>query len=106
MLVTKIQESSVASEYTCEEIKKSIIENLIKVFGSYDDPHGIIPLLEENDLFGNDCMFYIAEYELSHILNQRIFDSYINQKWNGRFDAESSIFDHSMQMQIYKTDTG
>jgi hypothetical protein len=96
MLVDEIQKGFNFGDYTCNEIKDSLVKNMAKVFGSYKDSDSLIILLEENDLFGKDCLFYIANYELSVIFNQQIFDSYINKKWNGRVEIDGHIDDFSI----------
>jgi hypothetical protein len=82
--------------YKIELIQEAIVGNLIKVAEAYEDPDLLIILMEENDLYGNDCFYYINKFDLSIILNTRIFDEYMTKRWNGRVNVNGSILDFSV----------
>ena len=67
---------------------------------SYKDPNALINLLEQHDLYGKTCFWYIREYGLSILLNTPIFDQYISTRWTGRVNINSSILDFSTTWMV------
>jgi hypothetical protein len=76
-------------------MKNKIEEQLKKIIDVYKDPHEIIQLMENQDIFGYDCFFYMQRYSLYNILDSKIMDKFIFDKWMGRVEFNSFILDYS-----------
>ena len=90
-IVDDVQNNFNFSQFTSEQLKTDIIQKIVQVLGVYQEPDDLINLLEQHDLYGKDCFWYIQEYELNEILNTQIFDQYITHKWKGRITYNSSL---------------
>ena len=62
------------SHFTSVQLKTNIIEQLVKIVDVYQEPENLINLLEQHDLNGRSCFWYIQQYELNEILNTQTFD--------------------------------
>jgi hypothetical protein len=56
----------------------------VKILEIYKDPEEMIPLMERLDIDGKDCFWYLEKYEMFKILDSKIMDKFINEKWRGR----------------------
>lgn len=45
-------------------MKETVIESMRSALTAYNEPDYLIPLLETNDLFGYDFLWYVYYYEL------------------------------------------
>ena len=91
----------------------------------YTDPDEVMILVEQTDYEGNDCFWYLDEYDLYTILDCRIMDRVITNKWKGKYDLNSTVYDYmtssnllndkhglyatdrvfsEMRLQMFKTD--
>lgn len=61
----------------------------------YNDPDDVMILVEQTDYEGNDCFWYLDEYDLYSILDCRIMDRVIQKKWAGKFDLNAVMLDYS-----------
>ena len=68
-------------------------------------------LVELTDYDGNDCFWYLDEFDMYGLLDCRIMDRVIQKKWKGKYDINASIFDYSTSYvclvdkhQIFATD--
>ena len=52
-------------------------------------------MAEQTDFDGNDCFWYLDEFNLFEILACRIMDQVIQKKWKGKFDINVPITDYS-----------
>lgn len=68
----------------------------------YNDPDELMVIVEFNDYEGNDCFWYLDEYDLYNILDSRIMDRVIQKKWKGKYDLNSSVMDYSTQYTLIK----
>lgn len=50
--------------------------------------------MEEIDLEGKDCFWYLYKFELHEVLSTKIFDLYVTFKWEGWIDLNASVFDY------------
>ena len=50
----------------------------------YKEPEEMIPLMERLDIDGKDSFWYLEKYEMFEILDSKIMDKFINEKWRGR----------------------
>jgi hypothetical protein len=66
----------------------------------YKDPNEIIDLMENQDIDGNSCFFYMQKYSLYHILDSKIMDKFIYDKWRGREAFNSSILGYSQAFNL------
>ena len=61
----------------------------------YIDPREIVILMENQDVDGHDCFYYMQKYSLYNILDSKIMDKFIYDKWRGRVEFNATIFDYS-----------
>ena len=54
--------------------------NLVQV---YEDPSDLIPLLETKDYLGQNMLSILSESDMYHVLDTKIMDRIIKEKWNG-----------------------
>jgi hypothetical protein len=55
----------------------------------------MVPLVEKLDIDGKDCINYLIEYEMFGVLESRIMNLYITQKWECHVVINCDIMDHS-----------
>jgi len=73
----------------------------------YKHPDQMIPLLEHIDIDGSDCINYFIEYEMFGILESRIMNLYIIEKWEGPVIVNCDLMDHSTSYcLLYHNKTG
>lgn len=58
-------------------------------------------LVEQTDYEGNDCFWYLDEYDMYSILDCRIMDRVIEKKWKGKFDLNAEILDFSTAYTMF-----
>jgi hypothetical protein len=61
-------------------------------------------LVEQTDYEGNDCFWYLDEYDLYGIFDCQIMDRVIQRKWSGTYDINASIHNYSTSYTLL-TDT-
>jgi hypothetical protein len=83
-------------------LKETIKEKLIAVVEIYKDADAVIPLFEQTDFEGQNCYYYLLKFELSEILNCPILEQTIEEKWSGRTQVSSSMFDYSTPWTLFK----
>ena len=71
------------SENTTRIIKDTISEQIRSSLQIYNDPDELMALVEMTDFEGNDCFWYLDEYDLYNILDCQIMDRVIEKKWSG-----------------------
>lgn len=62
----------------------------------------MIKLLEQNDYDGNDCFWYLDEYDVYDILDTQILDRVITAKWEGKYSINCGIMDYSTSYSMMK----
>lgn len=67
----------------------------------YKDSEKVIPMFEQTDFEGQNCYWYLVNYEMSEVLNCSILEQTIEEKWNGRVQVNSSIIEYSSPYQLY-----
>ena len=60
----------------------------------------MIPILENIDIDGEDCINYMIEYEMFGVLESRIMNLYITQKWEGSVIVNADLMDHSTSFSL------
>ena len=90
------------SENTTRIIKDTISEQIRSSLQIYNDPDELMALVEMTDFEGNDCFWYLDEYDLYNILDCQIMDRVIEKKWSGQFDINSSILDYSTSHNVFE----
>ena len=94
-LIDDIQITFNYSKYTSEFMKNKIEDQLKSIIDVYKNPNEIIDLMENQDIDGHNCFFYMQKYSLYNILNSKIMDKFIYDKWRGRIEFNASIMDYS-----------
>lgn len=61
----------------------------------YNDPQKVLRMCEMPDYEGKNIFSYLDEFELYNILDCRILDRIIQNKWNGKYDLNASFADYS-----------
>jgi hypothetical protein len=75
---------------------------MVKVLEIYTNPYEMMILVEQTDYEGNDCFWYLDEYDLYPILDCRIMDLVITKKWTGKYDLNASILDYSTSYTLIR----
>ena len=81
-------------------MKNKIEDQLKSIIDVYKDPNEIINLMENQDIDGNNCFFYMQKYSLYHILDSKIMDKFIYDKWRGRVAFNASIMNYSQAYNL------
>ena len=72
-------------------MKDMLCDQIVKVLDMYNDPEDLLVLVEEVDYEGNDCFWYLDEYDMYSLMGCRIMDRVIQKKWNGKFEINAMI---------------
>jgi hypothetical protein len=91
-LIDDVQIEFNYSSFCSLAMKELITEQVIKILEIYKEPEEMIPLMERLDIDGYDCFWYMEKYEMFKILDSKIMDKFINEKWRGRQDINCDIF--------------
>ena len=110
-LIDDIQIQFNYSPYTSQFMKNQIEHQLKLIIDVYKEPNEIIDMMENQDIDGHNCFFYMQKYSLYHILDSKIMDKFIYDKWRGRVEFNSTIMDYSQaynllneQHKLYQSD--
>ena len=110
-LIDDLQAQFGYSEHTSRLMQELLSDSLRKVLEMYNDPDALMVLVEQTDYEGNDCFWYLDEYDLYNILDCRIMDRVIQKKWNGKYELNTTLDDASTaytllrdKYQLYATD--
>jgi hypothetical protein len=82
-------------------MKNKVEAQLKLIIDVYKDPTEIINLIETQDIDGHNCFFYMQNYSLYRILDSKIMDKFIYDKWRGRLEFNSTIMEYSSAYIIY-----
>ena len=58
-------------------MKNKIEDQLKSIVDVYKDPNEIIILMENQDIDGHNCFFYMQKYNLYNLLDSKIMDKFI-----------------------------
>lgn len=110
-LIDTIQNTFGYSEHTSKLMKELLSGQMRSVLEMYNDPDELMVLVEQTDYEGNDCFWYLDEYDLYNILDCRIMDRVIQKKWNGKYEINTTDLDYSTaytlmvdKYQLFATD--
>jgi hypothetical protein len=84
------------SEHTAAIMEEKLQDQMRNMLEMYNDPDELQILLEGQDFDGNDIFWYLDEYDMYKILDCRIMDRVIQNKWNGKYDITHSFLDGSI----------
>ena len=87
--------------YTSDAIKETILDHLVVIIKMYKDPIQIIPILENIDIEGKSCFYYITKYQLYRLLETKIMNQYIIDKWFGGLDFNLSIMNLATSYSLF-----
>ena len=73
---------------------------MAKVLESFSDIEDIINLLKLPDFEGRDCFWYLQQFPLFSVLEVKIMDKFIRQKWDGASEVNCSMLSYSASYQI------
>ena len=79
-----------------------LCDQIVKVLDMYNDPEDLLVLVEEIDYEGNDCFWYLDEYDLYSLMGCRIMDRVIQKKWNGKYEINATIQDYSTAFTLMR----
>jgi len=74
---------------------------MVEILKMYKDPVEIVPIIENFDIEGRDCFWYIANYQIFRLLETKIMNQYIIEKWYGGLDLNSSILDLATSYSLF-----
>jgi hypothetical protein len=110
-LIDDIQNEFGYSQYTSIYMKNKIESQVKSIIDVYKDPAEIIKLMENQDIDGHNCFFYMQKYSLYNILDSKIMDKFIYDKWTGRIEFNATLLDYSTpynllndQHKLYQSD--
>ena len=101
-LIDTIQNNFGYSKHTSDLMKELLSEQMRNVLEMYNDPDELMVLVEQTDYEGNDCFWYLDEYDLYNILDSRIMDRVIQKKWTGKYDINATILDYSTAFTLMR----
>jgi len=81
-------------------MEEKILDQISKLLEMFNDPDELMILAESPDYQGNDCFWYLDEYDMYSILDCRIMDRLIQKKWNGKYTANAHIMDTSISFTL------
>jgi hypothetical protein len=87
-------------------MEEKILDQIAKLLEMFNDPDDLMILAENPDYHGNDCFWYLDEYDMYSILDCRIMDRLIQKKWNGKYTANSHIMDTSISFTLLQDEFG
>ena len=61
----------------------------------YIDPIEVLKLCDMVDYDGHNVFWYLDQFSLYNVLDCRILDRIIQNKWNGQFDINAAFADYS-----------
>lgn len=76
-------------------MKQTLTTHIVKLMDTEEDVKKMVKLLEQNDYDGNDCFWYLDEYDVYEILDTKIMDRVITAKWEGKYNINCGIMDYS-----------
>jgi hypothetical protein len=77
-------------------------ETIVKMLEMYNDPEDLQEMVEFTDYEGNDCFWYLDEFDMYGILDSRIMDRIIQKKWQGIYDITSTIAEYSTSYIVFE----
>ena len=89
------------SQYTSEQLKKQVSDQMIQILKMYKDPMEINPIMENLDINGRNAFQYITHLQIFSLLETKIMNQYIIDKWCGGVDINCSINDFATSYQLY-----
>ena len=101
-VIDEIQTTFAYSEHSSKLMKDLLCDQIVKVLDMYNDPEDLLVLVEETDYEGNDCFWYLDEYDLYSLMGCRIMDRVIQKKWNGKFEINATIQDYSTAFTLMR----
>jgi len=78
-----------------------IVDQIRKSIDIYDEPDKLTALVEQIDYLGKDCFWYLDEYKLYSILDSRIMERVIENKWRGKYEINSNILHYSINYNLF-----
>jgi len=83
-----------------------IIEQVGNMLEMYNNPLEVTKLVEGLDYHGRNVWYYLDEYNLYKILDSRILDRLIQEKWSGKYDINSSLSEYSTGFVLLRNSSG
>ena len=87
-------------------IKEKIKKLCIQFLDLYENPEQILQLVKSKDILDNDCLWYLLNYQLYQILDTKIFDLFMMNKWQGWISINSSILQYQTAYALIKNEHG
>lgn len=72
----------------------------------YETPEQILQLVENKDIMDNDCLWYLLNFQLYTILDTKIFDRFMMNKWQGWITINSSIVQYQTGYTLLMNEHG
>jgi hypothetical protein len=76
-VLEEVQKEYAYSDHSTNLMQESIVEAIRSALEIYNDPDELMILVEQRDYDGNDCFWYLDEYNLYSILDCRMMDRVI-----------------------------
>jgi hypothetical protein len=76
-VLEEVQLEYAYSDHSTNLMQASIVESIRSALEIYSDPDELMILVQQRDYNGNDCFWYLDEYNLYSILDCRMMDRVI-----------------------------
>jgi len=86
--------------YSCEQLKLTLMKQLLMVFNLYHEPNELAPILEEEDYYSRNVFYYFVKYDMMTILQTSIMDRFLTDKWLGRLHINNKIYEFSSAYEL------
>ena len=100
-VIDDIQTQFNFSYYTSLSLKTKLEDNMVEILKMYKNSAQIKVIVANIDINGLDAFYYIQKYDIFKLLETKIMNQYIMEKWFGDIDLNSSMLDLSTSYSIY-----
>ena len=94
-LIVTVSEEFQYSAHTAKAMQDKLGEQINDMLEIYQDPDSLMRMCEMPDYSGKNIFWYLDEYDMYGLLNSRIVERIICNKWNGIYDLNASLADYS-----------
>lgn len=75
---------------------------MVAIMKMYKDPKEMVPIIQNPDILGLDFFWYINNYQIFRLLETKVMNQYIIDKWNGELDANAPVMGLATSYCLYQ----
>ena len=98
--IDRIEKSTDYSPYHCRVLKMKIGEQLMMIMETFKNPSDLFPIMELRDHDGRDIFYYLQQFRMFGLLDTKIMDRIITDKWEGKHVTGGSMLEYSTSWQL------